>query len=184
MQNRIPGLHQNISTSSTTITDAYEPIEEGLNPWVLAISWLKFQKTCFRMKFCWCPNIAGWRWNGRSPWLVLLYQLLSWTRPLQGKPKTYLLIIEDAPFSLCICYFWVKFFVPYLRQRDCVFVGTKLQLWSRQKAQISKSWTINNLSFLPHLSVKVAWFLWLSRLCVPSLWSSQLEMLNFNNKNS
>ncbi|KAG6395384.1 hypothetical protein SASPL_146027 [Salvia splendens] len=32
IKNRIPGLHQNISTSSTTITDAYEPIEEGLNP--------------------------------------------------------------------------------------------------------------------------------------------------------
>ncbi|KAL0456821.1 UNVERIFIED_CONTAM: Ribonuclease P protein subunit p25-like protein [Sesamum latifolium] len=32
IKKRIPGLHQNISTSSTTITDAYEPIEEGLNP--------------------------------------------------------------------------------------------------------------------------------------------------------
>ncbi|KAL1535509.1 ribonuclease P [Salvia divinorum] len=32
IKNRIPGLHQNISTSSTIITDAYEPIEEGLNP--------------------------------------------------------------------------------------------------------------------------------------------------------
>ncbi|XP_057788744.1 uncharacterized protein LOC131005716 isoform X4 [Salvia miltiorrhiza] len=31
IKKRIPGLHQNISTSSTTITDAYEPIEEGLN---------------------------------------------------------------------------------------------------------------------------------------------------------
>ncbi|PIN10415.1 hypothetical protein CDL12_16990 [Handroanthus impetiginosus] len=32
IKKRIHGLHQNISTSSTTITDAYEPIEEGLNP--------------------------------------------------------------------------------------------------------------------------------------------------------
>ncbi|KAH6820886.1 Alba DNA/RNA-binding protein [Perilla frutescens var. hirtella] len=32
IKKRIPGLHQNISTSSTTITDAYEPIEEGLSP--------------------------------------------------------------------------------------------------------------------------------------------------------
>ncbi|KAL2469534.1 Alba DNA/RNA-binding protein [Abeliophyllum distichum] len=32
IKKRIPGLYQDISTSSTTITDAYEPIEEGLNP--------------------------------------------------------------------------------------------------------------------------------------------------------
>ncbi|XP_022860608.1 keratin, type II cytoskeletal 1-like [Olea europaea var. sylvestris] len=32
VKKRIPVLHQNISTRSTTITDAYEPIEEGLTP--------------------------------------------------------------------------------------------------------------------------------------------------------
>lgn len=32
MQKRIPGLYQDTSISSTTITDTYEPIEEGLEP--------------------------------------------------------------------------------------------------------------------------------------------------------
>ncbi|PHU21384.1 hypothetical protein BC332_06491 [Capsicum chinense] len=32
IKKRIPGLHQDTSISSTTITDAYEPLEEGLQP--------------------------------------------------------------------------------------------------------------------------------------------------------
>ncbi|KAK4341583.1 hypothetical protein RND71_040084 [Anisodus tanguticus] len=32
IKKRVPGLHQDTSISSTTITDAYEPLEEGLQP--------------------------------------------------------------------------------------------------------------------------------------------------------